>query len=39
MFFRFQQLGFKKGDQASDGNYPNVRKNNSRNRRSSTNLK
>jgi hypothetical protein len=39
MFFRFQQLGFKKGALASDENYQNVRKSSSRNKRSSTNLK
>jgi hypothetical protein len=39
MFFRFQQLVFKMGALASDGSYQNVRKNSSRNKKSSTNLK
>jgi hypothetical protein len=39
MFFRSQQLGFKKVVQASDGSYQNVKRSNSRNKKNSTNLK
>jgi hypothetical protein len=38
MFFRFQQLGFKKA-RASGGNYQNARRSNSRNKKNSTNLR